>query len=313
MHVIKAIAHSRRSPLRQWVRRANALLPPVVASVLVLVLAYNLGKLTWSFLPHYSFDFPARRINQVAETALSFNEPDYSELIGADLFGPAPHEAAVPISMDAKLEAPETMLSLTLTGVIDDSTGLLSQAIIVGPSGEQHPYMVGAEIEGGSGAILRTIYCDRVILVRNGRFETLRLSESDERAALVGRTKGSRQIPVSSPPFSAPLSFIGDKAMLILRVMQMIPHRQGSNVIGFRINPGQEEAIFQSLGFKPNDVVTEINGVVLVVLDDTSRTLVVLDLLTESSQAQVTVIRDGRPVVLIVDTTKLQVFVSDSE
>jgi type II secretory pathway component PulC len=49
--------------------------------------------------------------------------------------------------------------------------------------------------------------------------------------------------------------------------------------------------------------VTDING---TVLDDPSQGLAVFQALGESTQANVTVLRDGVPQVLVIDTTQLQ-------
>jgi type II secretory pathway component PulC len=57
------------------------------------------------------------------------------------------------------------------------------------------------------------------------------------------------------------------------------------------------------LGFQPGDVVTDING---TVLDDVSQGVQIYQALGESTQANVTVLRDGVPQVLVIDTTQLQ-------
>ena len=73
--------------------------------------------------------------------------------------------------------------------------------------------------------------------------------------------------------------------------------------MGFRVNPGRDRATFDALGLQAGDVVTDING---TVLDDPSQGLQVLQSLGESTQANVTVLRDGVPQVIVIDTTQLQ-------
>jgi len=53
----------------------------------------------------------------------------------------------------------------------------------------------------------------------------------------------------------------------------------------------------------PGDVVTDING---VVLNDQSRGLQAFEALGEATMANVTVLRDGVPQVLVIDTSQLQ-------
>lgn len=74
-------------------------------------------------------------------------------------------------------------------------------------------------------------------------------------------------------------------------------------MIGFRVNPGRDRKAFEALGLKPGDVVTDING---TVLDDASKGLQVYKALGETTQANVTVLRDGTPTVLVIDTSQVQ-------
>ena len=85
--------------------------------------------------------------------------------------------------------------------------------------------------------------------------------------------------------------------------MRPAPHVQEGQIVGFRVNPGRDRAAFEALGFQPGDVVTDING---TVLDDVSQGLQVFQSLGEATQANVTVLRDGVPQVLVIDTTQLQ-------
>ena len=74
-------------------------------------------------------------------------------------------------------------------------------------------------------------------------------------------------------------------------------------MIGFRLNPAQNRAMFESLGLQPNDIVTDINGMALT---DPSSGFQVFESLGESTMANVTILRNGTPEVLVIDTTQLQ-------
>jgi general secretion pathway protein C len=78
---------------------------------------------------------------------------------------------------------------------------------------------------------------------------------------------------------------------------------QEGKVVGFRVTPGKDRATFEALGLQPGDVVTDING---TVLNDPSQGLQVFESLGESTQANVTVLREGTPQVIVVDTTQLK-------
>jgi general secretion pathway protein C len=81
------------------------------------------------------------------------------------------------------------------------------------------------------------------------------------------------------------------------------PHVQEGQVVGVRVTPGRDRAAFEALGLRSGDVVTDING---TVLSDVSQALQVVQSLGESTQANVTVLRDGVPQVIVIDTSQLQ-------
>ena len=73
-------------------------------------------------------------------------------------------------------------------------------------------------------------------------------------------------------------------------------------MVGFRVNPGRNRQQFASLGLRPGDVVTDING---TGMQDPSAGLQVFEALGESTQATVTVRRGGQEQVLVIDTSGL--------
>ena len=96
---------------------------------------------------------------------------------------------------------------------------------------------------------------------------------------------------------------ISDNAARLSDIIRPVPHVQEGQVVGFRVNPGRDRAAFEALGLQPGDVVTDING---TVLDDPSQGLQVFQSLGEATQANVTVLRDGVPQVIVIDTSQLQ-------
>ena len=105
-------------------------------------------------------------------------------------------------------------------------------------------------------------------------------------------------------PRSAPLrQVISQNATQITQVMRFAPHVEGGQVVGFRVTPGPEGEVFTSLGLEAGDVVTDING---IQLDDPSRGLQAFEALGESTMANVTILRNGNPQVIVIDTTQLE-------
>jgi general secretion pathway protein C len=300
MDVAKRLAEWRDRPPEQWFTTVNQYLPPGVTAVLVIAIAYQLATLTWAVVPGSTPAAPP----QPAGSSVTGAAPaiDYSVLIG--LFGTASEQ---PVAVAAPVvDAPDTTLSLTLRGILskeDDPSGPGGSVIIENRS-ESKTYYVGQTIDNADGATLHSVYADRVLLNRSGRLETLRLPKD-----LTASTGGG---PMAMPPLPQtqvqsqpqPLrEVISENAGKLTDIIRPAPHVQEGQIVGFRVNPGRDRATFDALGFQPGDVVTDING---TVLDDVSQGLQIFQSLGEATQANVTVLRDGVPQVLVIDTTQLQ-------
>ncbi len=160
---------------------------------------------------------------------------------------------------------------------------------------------MGQTIDGADGATLHSVYADRVLLDRNGRLETLRLPK--ELTASAGAPMAMPQLPQAARSQGSLREVISENATRLTDIVRLAPHVQEGQVVGFRVNPGRDRATFEALGLQPGDVVTDING---TVLDDASQGIQVFQSLGESTQANVTVLRDGVPQVIVIDTTQLQ-------
>jgi general secretion pathway protein C len=299
MDVAKRLADWTDQPPEQWFAAINRYLPPIVTAILVIAIAYQLATLTWTLAPGSAPAFaPAPR----ASSNDGRPPADLTVLNDSNLFGEDAARTA-PV-VEEVIDAPETTLSLTLTGIVakdDESTGrAVSSAIISSSRGEAHTYQVGQTINDSDGATLHSVYADRVLLNRNGRLETLRLPKELAASTPVGMQS---PLPQAAPPTASLREVITENATRLTNIVRMAPHVQEGQVVGFRVTPGRDRATFEALGLQPGDVVTDING---TVLDDPSQGLQVFQSLGESSQANVTVLRDGVPQVIVIDTSQLQ-------
>src|SRR5262245_41588766 len=202
MDVAKLLAQWREQPPEHLLGAANRYLPPGVTAVLVIAIAYQLAGLTWALVPGSS------GATIVVPTAPSAAAPsaqplgDYAALSSAHLFGEAPKEQA-PVAQPTVVDAPDTTLSLTLTGIVAIGGEGAGQAIISSNRGEEHTYQVGQEIENANGATLNSVYDDRVILNRGDHVEALRLPKQQGTGAAgspATRSSASFLPPASAPP-----------------------------------------------------------------------------------------------------------------
>jgi general secretion pathway protein C len=298
MDVAKRLAEWRDRPPEQWFTTVNQYLPPGVTAILVIAIAYQLATLTWALAPG---SLPAstptpRPVDRGAPAPTA----DYSALTSSHLFGEA---AAQPEVVVAPVDAPDTTLSLTLRGILSKE-GDANGSVLIESRNEQKTYYVGQAIEGADGATLHSVYADRALLDRGGgRIETLRLPK--ELTASTGGAMGMPQLPQARlQTQNAPLrDVISNNASKLTDIVKLAPHVQEGQIVGFRVTPGRDRATFEALGLQPGDVVTDING---TVLDDPNQGFQVFQSLGESTQANVTVLRDGVPQVIVIDTTQLQ-------
>ena len=100
------------------------------------------------------------------------------QLPGWHLLGDVQKQA--PVVVETPINAPDTRLKLVLHGVFASEVYGKARAIIADPKGKEEQYAVGDMLPGN--AELSEVYPDRVILKRNGRFETLRLMQDSPSA-----------------------------------------------------------------------------------------------------------------------------------
>jgi general secretion pathway protein C len=204
---------------------------------------------------------------------------DVSAITDAHLFGtPARADGA---------NAPQTNMALVLTGIIagnDPQNGLA----ILGPTAQSAKvYAVGDNVPGG--AKLHSVYSDRVVIDRDGQLESLALPRQ---AAGSAPPPSAAALPAENPSIERMRRMITEQPGLLTDVMRPQVVSNHGRIEGFRVYPGRNRAAFMRLGLRPGDQVTAING---TPLDDRDRGEQILHTLSTSSEAHVTVIRNGQP------------------
>jgi len=302
MDVAKRLSQWKDLSPEQWLKVANRYLPPGVTAVLVIAIAYQLAVLTWRIVPGATAaQGPLPTTTAADSSAAAIQRTvDFSSLTQSHLFGEAPATPA-PIA-ETVVDAPDTTLSLRLTGIVYGEGGVPSQAIIASSREQEKTYQIGQAIEGANGTTLHAVYGDRVILNRGDRLETLR--QPQELSSGTARVPPRPVAAAPTPQDSGSLrEMITENASRLTDIMRIAPHVEEGQVVGFRINPGRDRETFETLGLQAGDVVTDING---TVLDDPSRGLQVFEALGEATMANVTVLRNGVPQLIVIDTSQLQ-------
>ncbi len=103
---------------------------------------------------------------------------ELTEIIDAHIFGVVPvAKKKIKVLKPEVVEAPETRLNLTLTGVITASNPLHRRAMIEVKRGQTSVVQVGAEI-GKTGATLNAVFADYILIEHRGKLEKLVLERS---------------------------------------------------------------------------------------------------------------------------------------
>ncbi len=269
--------------------------------VLVLLLAAVLAELTWKLVPAPPVEAPP--VDPVLDmgggagpasgpAAAGRPAPQAAGgIAGLHLFGTKP--AGRPAAQPRPAVVPETRLQLILRGVFASEDPEAAGAIIAERNGRESFYGVGDKLPGG--AILQAVYPDRIVLLRGGRLETLRMPREGS-----GGGGGSvrRATSRTSSPASTGASLREYRDMLLNNPQQFAdkvryrPYTEGGRMRGYEIQPGRDAGFLTRFGLQPGDVVTSVNG---ITLNSPAKGLSILRSLAKTDRVRVEILRNGVP------------------
>ena len=206
---------------------------------------------------------------------------DLAAITNAHLFG------AAPVAPQDGANAPQTSIPLVLTGTIAGNDPQNGLAILGQTAQTAKVYAVGDNVPGG--AKLHSVYSDRVVIDRNGQLESLALPHQMNTGS--GPPPSTAALQGDGGSIERMRRMITDQPGLLADVMRPQPVIDHGHMNGFRVYPGRNRLAFMRLGLRPGDQVTAING---TPLDDRDRSEQILHTLSSSSEAHVTVIRNGQ-------------------
>jgi len=277
--------------------RASKYLPFWVSLLLVVLIGYYLSRIVWLVFPgggELEWAPPPATTRAQSGAGGAGGAKDYQPLVDAHLFGTS-SQAPVPPPVAETIDAPETRLNLKLRGTVTATDTQTAHAIIADGSGKEKVYFINDAVPGG--ATLHQVQPDRVILNRGGILEALKLPHESAgpprgRPRSVGRTTGAPSVQ----------EVITKNVAAFTDVVRLQPFAPKGKLKGYRIYPGPKRRYFTSLGLKPGDLVTEING---TTLDNPAKGAQVFQSLGNSTQVTLTVERNGSPQTITLDTSQL--------
>jgi len=203
-------------------------------------------------------------------------------IANAGLFGdPAP------VANTNAADAPQTNIPLVLTGIIAAADPSMGLAILGENATSAKVFAVGDIVPGG--VKLHSVLSDKVILDRNGSLESLSLPRQSTGVAMA--PPSVQNLPTENPIAERMRQLITSEPGVISDIMRPQPVFAQGKQRGYRVYPGRNRQAFTRLGLRPGDLVTAING---TPLDDPARGQEIFSTLGSSSEAHVTVMRNGK-------------------
>ncbi len=267
----------------------------ILIAALVTYLGYMTSVIIWQYYTPVS-----EQVDTAISTQASSNNQLPKGLFGVEAKAPAPK----PTYQKVK----KTNLDVTLIGIIKKSTPL---AIIKFANKQVEIYGINDSIRGI--AVVKAIENDFVIINYNGKDEKLVIERPIDPAILGKLVDASnKKIQVSpkskpTPEPSAPkpvaisnsekqtlkryLQRARINPMSLLGVIRVEPFFSNGALIGFKVFPGREVALFNTIGLKSGDIVTEING---VKLDKLSSAIKIGKDLAKETEFNVSIERNGQ-------------------
>lgn len=278
-------------------RLPQKLMSQLSVVVLLILACWLLARFSWLMVPQPTPDSWQPQVGSGSGTAASVI--DVQRLVSFSLFGKVEQKTTA-LPEPVVTDAPKTRLNVKLTGLVSGLEPAFGSAVIES-RGAELGYSVGDTIEG-TNATLYHVFNDRVLLRVAGRFETLMLDGIEfTRIAEANVGLGREDAPeVDSPQQLAPQVDHSELAaqreellaepMRFFEFIRVTPERRGGEMFGFRLMPGRDPGLFQRLGFRPNDLAIEING---LALNDLQQANMAMAQLREASDASVRIERDG--------------------
>lgn len=290
--------------------QANSKLPGFLSLLLVIALGASLAKLMWLVLtPPQKLNI--QNLNNDGAVISQKAKVNYGKLIADQhIFGEVkkkPVETVTKPVVPVKQVVAPTKLNLKLHGIVAYKSKE-GYALISSGGGQQKVYSKGEAIQ--EGVTVSDILPDKVVLNNRGQTEDLLLPVDESSAKTKPKRAGSSfnaNLPNDAPPRNEGRSLLPNgnaqngapdlgafreqviqNPSKLMDIVRPSPAIVDGQFIGYRIQPGSKRKLFRELSFRPNDIITEVNG---ITLDEASKGTMVLGELAQAADISVKVKR----------------------
>lgn len=264
---------------------------------LLFTSAWVAGQLVWQpFITQQVATWtPMTSSTSIKADASTF---DMAGLQNSQLFGRYQQDTPKVVEKPKLEDAPKTRLNVVLVGVVTSTTPEKSLAVVAN-RGKQNTYGVGESIDGTRAKIVQ-VQVDRVIIDNSGRNETVML-EGLKYSKPVQQPVQRNQQPsktMTSAEMDKIRADINKDPKQIFQYVRMSQVKRDGNILGYRLSPGKDSQLFNSVGLKSGDVATHLNG---QDLRNPAAMTEIFKSLSEMSELNLTVERDGQPYDIYIE------------
>ena len=275
----------------------------VINLLLVIWIASQLASLTWGLLAPSETPEPAAVVTGDIPARADPGQQLVRQLPNWHLMGEVTRQAA-PVKQAAPVDAPDTRLQLVLRGVLASDDKENARAIIADPRGKEDQYGIGDKLPGN--VELSEVYPDRVILMRNGRYETLRLPQDKKSGGTTVAARKSTARATTGRRATSPAERLQNVRKQLKQspkslygLVRATPHKgDDGSVVGYAVSPGRDPALFEQVGLQAGDVVMQVND---IRLDNPANSARALKSVQSGESVSVTVLRGGAEQVLTLN------------
>ncbi len=229
-----------------------------LACICIAISGWVCGQLVWLFQPSStSITQWQPVVVSTGNSSDTKNQYDLKKVHESNFFGRY-NAATAPVTENQQVvnrNAPKTRLNLVLVGAVSSSNAKDSLAVIAN-SGKQSTYGIGEQIDG-TRAKLKAVMVDRVIIDNVGRDETLMLEGVKDEQQQVSQREISDAESDKLDKIKQDITHDPKKIFQYVRLSEV---KNGDAIVGYRLSPGREPALFNELGLKAGDIAVELNG-----------------------------------------------------
>lgn len=277
--------------ISQWQNPVSVILTLVLLSAS----AWMLGKMVWTVQSEPVL-VSAWTPSNSSSTPTKASAIDITSLQNGSLFGQYSESTPV-VDMPSVVDAPKTRLNLVLVGVVASSDVDKNLAVIAN-RGAQSTYGINEVIES-TRAKLKAVFADRVIIDNSGRDETLMLDGIDyaARNSASSIDQPRAQLPLandvrqSEDKLDAIREAILKNPQEIFQYVRLSQVKEDDTIVGYRVSPGRDTALFESVGLQDGDIAIEFNGFDLTKPEVMNE---IASAVSEMTEINLSVLRDGQ-------------------